>query len=543
MSDGVVLKADVSYPTDKATGARASGPFPVILTQTPYRARATQGDLFVQRGYIFVTAYVRGTQNSGGDFGFFSEQDAKDGAELVHWAATKLQNSNGKIGLWGGSYGGLDQVYTVAALGPNSPVKAMAPYCMGSEFYRETYFNGGIPTQTLNFQRGIQGAMGGNTAPYGASFVQDVTSGGPRAYDGSYWKVRTPGEYAQKVVDAGVPALIWSSSNDIYAQSSLEFYAYLQNAAAKSPVFGPMDRKKAASPRYQVIISQGGHCANQDPQITLEWYETWLNGVKTGMQDTAMPLHVHELVSNKWFSTSAYPVAPTYTRYYLSSNGILSPKAPPAKGKENIAWDQPGPGSTLQYESPPIQGGATLAGPISASFYASSTTRNLELIATVQLVNGDGSTTPVSSGAILGSLAANDPVRSWVDTKGVPVRPYGKYTADEYVPAGTVRKYDFLISPRFISVPTGTKVRLTVTTQTPAARCNGGLGVDACFPTDPQKASLNGSTITLYYGPATNSSLNLPLLKSGCWRPADYPNVPYWKVDPKLAAEAPCQVN
>jgi hypothetical protein len=123
------------------------------------------------------------------------------------------------------------------------------------------------------------------------------------------------------------------------------------------------------------------------------------------------------------------------------------------------------------------------------------------------------------------------------------VRPYGKYTADEYVPAGTVRKYDFLISPRFIAVPAGAKVRLTVTTQTPAARCNGGLGVNACFPTDPQKTSLNGSTITLYYGPETNSSLNLPLLKSGCWRPSDYPNVPYWKVDPKLAAEAPCQVN
>ena len=33
MSDGAVLMVDVSYPTDLATGARAPGPFPVLLTQ------------------------------------------------------------------------------------------------------------------------------------------------------------------------------------------------------------------------------------------------------------------------------------------------------------------------------------------------------------------------------------------------------------------------------------------------------------------------------------------------------------------------------
>jgi hypothetical protein len=36
MSDGVVLVGDVSYPTDLATCERASGGFPVLLTQNPY---------------------------------------------------------------------------------------------------------------------------------------------------------------------------------------------------------------------------------------------------------------------------------------------------------------------------------------------------------------------------------------------------------------------------------------------------------------------------------------------------------------------------
>src|SRR6476659_9394525 len=51
----------------------------------------------------------------------------------------------------------------------------------------------------------------------------------------------------------------------------------------------------------------------------------------------------------------------------------------PASGLDNIAWAQPDSGGALQYDSPSFQNGATLAGPISATFFASSTTSNLEL--------------------------------------------------------------------------------------------------------------------------------------------------------------------
>src|SRR5687767_9239493 len=41
MSDGVHLLADAYYPTDLVTGLRATGPFPVILSMTPYRKRGS----------------------------------------------------------------------------------------------------------------------------------------------------------------------------------------------------------------------------------------------------------------------------------------------------------------------------------------------------------------------------------------------------------------------------------------------------------------------------------------------------------------------
>src|SRR4051812_19976252 len=60
MSDGVDLVGDVVYPADKKTGNRATGNFPVLLTQNPYvcslsQANAGGGSFFADRGYIFAS--------------------------------------------------------------------------------------------------------------------------------------------------------------------------------------------------------------------------------------------------------------------------------------------------------------------------------------------------------------------------------------------------------------------------------------------------------------------------------------------------------
>jgi predicted acyl esterase len=40
MSDGVVLRAGIHYPTVPETGEAATGPFPVLLSVTPYGKKA-----------------------------------------------------------------------------------------------------------------------------------------------------------------------------------------------------------------------------------------------------------------------------------------------------------------------------------------------------------------------------------------------------------------------------------------------------------------------------------------------------------------------
>src|SRR3954469_25724992 len=128
MSDGTVLRANVYFPTDPNTGAAAHGPFPVIMVQTPYgkdttgsasgneggaEAGSQAGPMpyFVKRGYIDVVAEVRGTGDSGGTFNLLDPIEGRDGAELVNWAS-RLPHSNGRVGMYGPSYMGIDQYMT-----------------------------------------------------------------------------------------------------------------------------------------------------------------------------------------------------------------------------------------------------------------------------------------------------------------------------------------------------------------------------------------------------------------------------------------------
>lgn len=147
MSDGVVLVGDVSYPAELGSNRRATGEFPVILTQNPYGAGfgADSGSLFVTHGYIFASIDVRGTSRSDGTHDMFSPREAEDGAALVAWAAT-LEGSDGRVGLQGCSQLGINQLETATQLGPDSPVKAMIPACASGDFYRDTAFDNGIPT-------------------------------------------------------------------------------------------------------------------------------------------------------------------------------------------------------------------------------------------------------------------------------------------------------------------------------------------------------------------------------------------------------------
>ncbi len=536
MSDGVTLVAAVTYPTNLANGARAAGKFPVLLAQNPYSQATLEGrtcdsltggrnqsgnDWYVARGYIFVSVCTRGTGKSGGTFDYFGTgRVAQDGKEMVYWAAEKLDGSNGAIGLTGCSYLGFNQLFTAAVLPKGSPVKAMAPFCAGAEQYREANMGSGLPTQTINLRAtvfyNIIGKQGGE---WGSSSYKNITESGELAYYGDYWKRSTPGILVSKIVESDIPMLLWSGWDDQYAQGSQELYAYLQNAYHGRPIYSPMRADATTTGRYQIVIGPWGHGGGIDRNLQLEWFDSLLKGQDTGMVRTTTPMHIWDATAMQWINASSFPMTANYTAYYLGPGGSLSTALPATSGSSNLAWAQPtDAGSLLTYTSAPLENGATLAGPIGARLYASSSNTNLILIANLFDVAANGSATKLSSGYVLGSLAKQDPERAWSDKHGLPIRPYGIFDQDRPLTPEQVSPFDFWISPRLATIQPGHALRLVLSTQTPQAECAKSVGVDPCYPTQSQKQTLPG-TYKVMFSPSTASLVNLPLLPLNAFKP------------------------
>ncbi|HEX6650629.1 MAG TPA: CocE/NonD family hydrolase, partial [Pyrinomonadaceae bacterium] len=136
MRDGVSLVADIYRPvTDEK--------FPVLLQRTPYNRAGeaqTANDL-ASHGYIVVVQDTRGRYGSGGEFYPFRNESA-DGYDTVEWAA-KLDQSNGKVGMFGGSYVGATQMLAAMAVPPH--LVSIFPYVTASEYYDGwTYQSGAL---------------------------------------------------------------------------------------------------------------------------------------------------------------------------------------------------------------------------------------------------------------------------------------------------------------------------------------------------------------------------------------------------------------
>ncbi len=138
--DGETLRADIFRP-------KGSGQFPVILVRTPYNkySNVREGFKAAERGYVCIIQDVRGREASGGEWYPF-KYEINDGYDAVEWAA-KLPYSNGRVGLFGGSYPGATQM--LAAISSPPHLVAIFPEITGSNYYMHWAYQGGAFVQSL----------------------------------------------------------------------------------------------------------------------------------------------------------------------------------------------------------------------------------------------------------------------------------------------------------------------------------------------------------------------------------------------------------
>jgi putative CocE/NonD family hydrolase len=582
MSDGVQLAVDVYRPT-LSSGANAPGSFPVILSQTPYGKRSvvtTQsmgqgmgGDGYypylVERGYIDVVADVRGSGSSDGDFSLFGPREMQDGVELADWAA-RLPGSTGRVGLAGSSYVALNQIFTAALAGHNSPVKAIIPAAVGSDLYRDLVFGGGIPnTEFAAVWEGLRASMTAavpdepqqnpqavvnhaasraeTLAEFDGQLYANVDTGGPDAFDGGFWQSRAPAAYLDRIAGNGIPALIVSGWHDVYQRGAVLDYAGLENAwsrlhggpgrpAVDAP---PMTSSQRPTPRYQLVAGPWFHnpmtLGTTFQELQLAWFDRWLKGIHDGIDQTSTPLHVFELGANRWIDQVRWPLPQARAHTYYLGTGTLGASRPAISASDSLAWsdsrspcnagtdqwstglpalviaelgaggdpcadnDSSTQAGALTYTSAPFKSATTVAGPIDATLFVKSTAPESELLASVDVVAPDGSSRPISSGALLGSMRAVDQKLSWRQDGQLilPWHPYSSAKASDMQP-DTVERLDIEVYPTVARIAPGDSLRLTVTS-----------GDTALQPSPVQDGRLAGGQYSIELGGPHASSVTL----------------------------------
>jgi hypothetical protein len=380
--DGVALKADIYRPVGE-------GPFFVLLQRTPYSKDSTAGTArkAALRGYMVVVQDVRGRYASEGEWYPF-KHETQDGYDAVEWAAA-LPHSNGKVGMFGGSYVGATQMLT--AIGHPPHLAGICPIVTASNYHENWTYQGGALEQwfdeswtaglaqdTLNrkVQAQTNATVGSTVLPlkqfplfnvnFGADAAAATRALAPYfldwldhpAYD-SYWKQWSIEEQYEQIQ---APALTIAAWYDIFQDGSLRNYLGMKAHAGN----------EAARQGQQLVVTIGGHAGNDrtigaidfgpatswydEDELILKWYDFLFLGKQNEFAN-GKPVKIFVMGEDKWRDEESWPLARALqTRYALHStgkansaagDGALNPTAASTEAADRFVYDPANPVPTV----------------------------------------------------------------------------------------------------------------------------------------------------------------------------------------------------
>jgi uncharacterized protein len=561
MSDGVVLYADVIQPAD-SSGKALPGRYPVLLTQTPYNKNSPslnfENDYLVEHGYVQVIADVRGTGGSEGAWDSFGAREQQDGYDLAQWTRTQPW-SNGTIGLHGTSYGAINQILTAEQQPPG--VKAAFPIVPMSDAYRDVTFAGGQtntsfipswlglvtglgllpPTYTPNDPAEAAKVLvqhAGGALSFQGAQVLDSTTGGNAAYDGPFYRVRSP---IERIARVRIPTFVVGGWFDLFQRGEpLLYQALSRNHVPSRLLMGPW---------YHITAGNGLPAPGVPTldDLELRWMDHYVKRMpdpgldnKRGATDRIAPVTYYENGSGKWRTATRW-YAPGVTFEALHLSGTSNPQAPgtltaaapgtqgpdtllpnPATGpcsRSTVQWTA-GAGSGTPCETDDRANDATslsydlslkqdlhLLGPVTARLWIGSAQGRDSLVtARVEDVAPDGTATQMSAGWCTISLRALDPKRT-VYSNGLMTMPYHPFTQASVLPVpsdGSPVEVDVEVYPTGWDLLAGHALRLTLQT------------ADAPHLTAsvPEALASAGATLSIYHDPKHDSELVIPVRRS-----------------------------
>ena len=552
MSDGTVLYVDVIRPAG-SNGQALRRRLPVLLTQTPYNKNTPslnfEDDYLVEHGYVQVIADVRGTGSSEGTWDSFGPREQRDGYQLAEW--TRRQSwSNGKIGLHGTSYGAINQFLTAEQDPPG--VRAAFPIVPMSDAYRDVTFAGGqINSSFIPSWLGLVTALGvlpptytpnnpaeaahvlvehaGGALSFQGSQILDSSTGGNAAYDGPFYRVRSPIDRIQR---DHIPTFIVGGWFDLFQRGEpLLFQALRQRHVPTRLLMGPW---------YHITAGQGLPAQGVPTldELELRWMDHYVKGRPDPGLKKLAPVTYYENGSGKWRTAGGW-YAPGVRFQALHLGGPAGVQSPgkltagrpsgaekpdtliynPVTGvcsRSTVQWtagagsgtpcetdDRANDATSLSYDLP-IKHAVHLLGPMTARLWVGSQQGRDSLItARVEDVALNGTATQMSAGWDTISLRALDRSKT-VYRDGLMTMPFHPFTSASVLPipaSGKPVQVDVEIYPTGWDVPPGHTLRLTLQE----------ADVPHLMAPLPTSVKSVGATLSIYHDSKHDSELVIPV--------------------------------
>jgi uncharacterized protein len=494
MDDGLVLRADVFRPVHEEK-------FPVILSYGPYAKNlafqdgypsawqrmaekhpdvaAGSSNLYqswevvdpekwVPHDYVCVRVDSRGAGCSPGFIDHFSPRETKDFYDCIEWAGVQPW-SNGKVGLNGISYYGINQ-WHVASLQPPH-LAAMCIWEGAADWYRDMTHHGGIlstfwenwydmQVKTVQYGAGERGKrsrvhselvcgpetlseeeLARNRADFGADIVS-------HPLDDDYHKARSP--KWDKVITPLFSAANWGGQG-LHPRGNFEGFV---RAAAKQKWL-----EAHGIEHWTHFYTDYGR------EQQLRFFDRFLHGKKEGWAKQPKVLlqvrHIDKFVAR---AENEWPLKRTrWTKFYLDPASMaLTTKKPSGLAQLKFA----GMGDGLTFLTPPLPKETEITGPSALKLFASSSTPDADFFVVLRVFTGD-----LKEIVFQGAIDPHTPIaQGWLrashrklDKKlSKPYRPYHTHDQKQPLKKGEPVALEIEIWPTSIVVPAGYRVGLSI---------------------------------------------------------------------------------
>lgn len=507
MDDGLVLRADIFRP-------EKDGRYPVILSYGPYakglafqegypsaweRMARKQPDVtagssnlyqnwevvdpekWVPHDYICVRVDSRGCGCTPGIIDHFSPRETKDFYNSIEWAGVQAW-SNGKVGLNGISYYGINQ-WHVASMEPPH-LAAMCIWEGAADWYRDMTHHGGIlstfwanwydmQVKTVQYGAGERGKrspvhrqlvcgpdiltdeqLEKNRVDFGA----DIRA---HPMDDDYHKARSP--VWSKVKVPLLTAANWGGQG-LHPRGNFEGFV---RAASKDKWL-----EAHGIEHWTHFYTDYGR------EQQLAFFDHFLHGKDNGWGKQPKVLlqvrHPGETFAGR--AENEWPLKRTkWTKYYLDpKGGALTTDKPALPGRSGAGADASGDakmsfaamGDGVTFMTPPLETETEITGPSAAKLFVSSSTTDADMFLIVRVFTPDlkeivfqgaiDPHTPIAQGWLRASHRKLDPKLS------EPYRPYHTHDEKQPLKKGEPVELDVEIWPTSIVAPAGYRIALTI---------------------------------------------------------------------------------